>query len=217
MSDPPSRRIRVLVVDDHELVRAGLRALLSTDSDIEIVGEAATGAQALAQARAQSPDVVLLDARLPDMGGPEVCRRLRQAQPAPAVAMLTTYSDDDLVRECVRAGADGYLLKEIARLDLGRSIRALARGEAVIDSKVAPLVLAAARQAGTSAQAELPLTTRQREVLRLVAAGLSNREIAVRTHLSDLTVKGYIEAILQQLGARNRVHAAILATKRGWI
>jgi DNA-binding NarL/FixJ family response regulator len=204
-------------VDDHELVRAGLRALLSTDSDIEIIGEAATGAQALAQARVQSPDVVLLDSRLPDMGGPEGCRRLRQAQPAPAVAMLTTYSDDDLVRECVRAGADGYLLKEIARLDLGRSIRALARGEAVIDSKVAPLVLAAARQAGPAARAELPLTTRQREVLRLVAAGLSNREIAVRTHLSDLTVKGYIEAILQQLGARNRVHAAILATKRGWI
>jgi DNA-binding NarL/FixJ family response regulator len=217
MSQQPSRRIRVLVVDDHELVRAGLRTLLSTDPEIDIVAEAATGAQAIAQARVQWPDVVLLDARLPDMGGAEVCRRLRHGHPAPVVAMLTTYSDDDLVRECVRAGAEGYLLKDIARLDLGRSIRALARGEAVIDPKVAPLVLAAARQAAPAAEAQLPLTARQREVLRLVAAGLSNREIAVRTHLSDLTVKGYMETILQQLGARNRVHAAILATKHGWI
>jgi DNA-binding NarL/FixJ family response regulator len=210
-------RIRVLIVDDHELVRAGLRALLSADPDIEIVAEAATGTEALAQARARQPDVVLLDARLPDLGGAEVCRRLRQHHPAPAVAMLSTYSDDELVRQCVRAGAQGYLLKDIARLDLGRSIRALALGEAVIDPKVAPLVLAAAREAGPAAEPQQPLTLRQREILGLVAAGMSNREIAARMHLSELTVKGYIETILQQLSARNRVHAAILATKRGWI
>jgi DNA-binding NarL/FixJ family response regulator len=216
MSHTPPR-IRVLIVDDHELVRAGLRALLSADPDIEIVAEAATGTEALAQARARQPDVVLLDARLPDLGGAEVCRRLGQHHPAPAVAMLSTYSDDELVRECVRAGAQGYLLKDIARLDLGRSIRALALGEAVIDPKVAPLVLAAAREAGPAAEPQQPLTLRQREILGLVAAGMSNREIAARMHLSELTVKGYIETILQQLSARNRVHAAILATKRGWI
>jgi DNA-binding NarL/FixJ family response regulator len=133
------------------------------------------------------------------------------------VAMLSTYSDDELVRQCVRAGAQGYLLKDIARLDLGRSIRTLALGEGVIDPKVAPLVLAAAREAGPGAEPRPPLTLRQREILGLVAAGLSNREIAARMHLSELTVKGYIETILQQLSARNRVHAAILATKRGWI
>jgi DNA-binding NarL/FixJ family response regulator len=212
----PARRIRVLVVDDHELVRAGLRALLSADPEIDVVAEAATGGQALALARDQALDVVLLDARLPDLSGAEVCRRLRARMPDLQVAILTTYSDDELVRQCVLAGAQGYLLKDIARLDLGRSIRALARGEAVIDPKVAALVLAAARRAGP-AGVDQPLSARQREVLRLVAEGLSNREIARRAHLSELTVKGYVEQILQQLGARNRVHAAILATKRGWI
>jgi DNA-binding NarL/FixJ family response regulator len=217
MSGAVGWRIRVLIVDDHELVRAGLQALLRADAEIEIVGAAATGAQAIALAHKHRPDVVLLDARLPDLGGAEVCRRLRTVAPGLVVAMLTTYSDVELVRECVRAGAQGYLLKDIARLDLGRSVRALARGEAVIDSKVAPLVLAAARQVGPVAEANQPLSQRQRDILRLVAEGLSNREIAGRTQLSELTVKGYIEQILQEVGARNRVHAAILATKRGWI
>ena len=211
------RRIRVLIVDDHEMVRAGLRTLLAADAEIEVVAEAASGAQAIALARARRPEVVLLDARLPDIGGAEVCRRLRAEVPGVAVAMLTTYSDDELVRQCVSAGADGYLLKDIERLDLGRSIRALARGEAVIDPKVAPLVLAAARLVGQAGESAQPLTERQRDVLRLVAEGRSNREIAERLYLSEPTVKGYVEEILRQLGARNRVHAAILATKRGWI
>jgi two-component system response regulator DevR len=213
-----SRRIRVLIVDDHELVRVGLRTLLSTDPQIEVLGEAATGAQAISMAREQQPDVVLLDAHLPDFSGPDVCRRLRTAVPTAVVAMLTTFSDDELVRDSVRAGAQGYLLKDIAQLDLSRSIQALARGEAVIDSHVAPLVLAAARQNdGGTAGYEPPLSARQREVLQLVAQGLSNREIASRMHLSEPTIKGYVEEILLQLGARNRVHAAILATKHGWI
>jgi two-component system response regulator DevR len=217
MSDTSARQIRVLIVDDHELVRAGLRTLLRTDPQIEVLGEAAVGAQAITMAREQQPDVVLLDAHLPDIRGPEVCRRLRAAVPTAAVAMLTTFSDDELVRDSVRAGAQGYLLKDIAQLDLSLSIRALARGEAVIDPKVAPLVLAAARLAGGSTGDEPLLTARQREILQLVAQGHSNREIAVRTHLSELTIKSYVEGILLQLGARNRVHAAIVATKQGWI
>ena len=127
------------------------------------------------------------------------------------------FTDDELVRDCMRAGAQGYLLKDIAQLDLCRSIKALARGEAVIDRKVAPLVLAAARQGGGVAGDEPMLSARQREVLQLVAQGLSNREIAAHTNLSELTIKSYVEEILAQLGARNRVHAAILATKQGWI
>jgi two-component system response regulator DevR len=211
------RAVRVLLVDDHELVRAGLRAMLAGDSGVVVVGDAATGAAAIARAREVQPDVVLLDARLPDIPGDEVCRRLLLADPDLAVVMLTTFAEDDLVRRCVRAGARGYLLKDIAHLDLGRSLRAVMRGEAVIDSKVAPAVLAAARQSGQPADASKALNARQREVLRLVAEGLSNREIAARTHLSEYTVKGYVEEILERLGARNRVHAAIVATKQGLI
>lgn len=217
MKGAEMRRIRVLIVDDYELVRAGLRTLLAADPEIEVVAEAANGTQALALARERRPEVVLLDAHLPDIGGAEVCQQLHAEVPGVAVVMLTTFSDDELVRRCVRAGADGYLLKDIERLDLGRNIRALARGEAVIDPKVAPLVLAAARLAGPAGESDQPLTERQRDVLQFVAEGRSNREIAERMYLSELTVKGYIEEILRQLGARNRVHAAILATKRGWI
>jgi two-component system, NarL family, response regulator DevR len=136
VTQPFDRKIRMLMVDDHELVRAGLRALISQASDIEIVGEASTGSQALTSARRLEPDVILLDARLPDMPGPEVCRELCAVLPDVAVALLTTFSDDDLVRQCVRAGARGYLLKEIPGLDLAASIRSLAAGESVIDRKV---------------------------------------------------------------------------------
>jgi two-component system, NarL family, response regulator DevR len=210
-------KIRVLIVDDHELVRAGLRTLLQAEPDVEIVAEAATGSQALIHGRQLRPEVVLLDARLPDMAGPDVCRGLCEALPDVAVAILTTFTDDDLVRQCVRAGARGYLLKEIPRLDLAASIRALASGESVVDRKVLPQVLAVARQSAQSADPDQPLTERQRVILRLVADGLSNREIAEHVHLSELTVKSYIEDLLKQLGARNRVHAAILATRRGWL
>jgi DNA-binding NarL/FixJ family response regulator len=191
--------------------------MLGGDSGISVVGEAATGAAAIAQAYDLKPDVVLLDALLPDIPGDEVCRRMLARASELAVVMLTTFADDDLVRRCVRAGARGYLLKDIAHLDLGRSLRAVMRGEAVIDSKVAPAVLAAARQAADAPDRREALNARQREVLRLVAEGLSNREIAARTHLSEYTVKGYVEEILQRLGARNRVHAAIVATKEGLI
>jgi two-component system, NarL family, response regulator DevR len=212
---PP--KIRVLIVDDHELVRAGLRSVLEAESDLEIVGEAGTGSAALAQARRLQPQVVLLDARLPDMPGADVCRSLCEALPGVAVAILTTFTDDELVRQCVRAGARGYLLKEIPRLDLAASIRSLASGESVIDRKVLPQVLAVARQSPGAADLEHPLSERQRGILRLVADGRSNREIAATVHLSELTVKSYIEDLLKQLGARNRVHAAILATRRGWL
>jgi two-component system, NarL family, response regulator DevR len=210
-------KIRVMIVDDHELVRAGLRALLQSEPDVEIVADVATGSQALTQARLWKPEVVLLDARLPDMSGAEVCRSLCNALPEVAVAILTTFTDDDLVRQCIRAGARGYLLKEIPGFDLATSIRALAAGESVIDRKVLPLVLAVARQGADSGDSDQPLSERQRVILRLVADGLSNREIADNIHLSELTVKSYIEDLLKQLAARNRVHAAILATRRGWL
>jgi two-component system, NarL family, response regulator DevR len=151
------------------------------------------------------------------MAGADVCRGLVEALPEVAVAILTTFTDDDLVRQCVRAGARGYLLKEIPRLDLASSIRSLANGESVVDRKVLPQVLAAARRSTEPADSDQPLSERQRAILRLVADGLSNREIANNVHLSELTVKSYIEDLLKHLGARNRVHAAILATRQGWL
>src|SRR5207302_3289698 len=154
----PRDKIRVLIVDDHELVRVGLRTLLEAEPDIEIVAEVGTGGQALVRARQLRPDVVLLDARLPDMSGADVCRALCEMLPDLAVAILTTFSDDDLVRQCVRAGARGYLLKEIPRLDLAASVRSLASGQTVIDQKVLPLVLAVARQSTESAEENQPLS-----------------------------------------------------------
>jgi len=151
------------------------------------------------------------------MPGPDVCRGLCEALPDTAVAILTTFSDDELVRQCVRAGARGYLLKEIPRLDLAASIRALAGGESIVDRKVLPQVMAVARQSAQLEDPERPLSERQLVILRLVADGLSNREIAEHLQLSELTVKSYIEDLLKQLGARNRVHAAILATRHGWL
>jgi two-component system response regulator DevR len=210
-------RIRVVIVDDHEVVRAGLRALLASQTDIDVVGEAATGSLAIALAQRLEPDVVLLDARLPDMSGPDVCRSLGARRPDIAVAFLTTFTDDELVRQCVRAGARGYLLKEIPHMDLAQSIRSLAAGEAVIDRKVLPLVLSVARQTFVNSDARPSPSERQRTILQLIADGLSNREIAEQIHLSELTVKSYIEDMLKQLGARNRVHAAILATRLGWL
>lgn len=209
------RKIRVLIADDHAMVRAGLRSLLVAEPDIDIVGEAGTGGQTLVQAQRLRPDVVLLDARLPDMPGWDVCRDLCEAFSNLAVAILTTFTDDELVRQCVRAGARGYLLKEIQGIDLVSSIRSLAAGESVIDRKVLPQVLAVAR--ADPSELEQPLSARQRTILRLVADGLSNREIGEQISLSELTVKSYIEDLLKRLGARNRVHAAIIATRRGWL
>src|SRR5258708_21641556 len=165
--------IRVLLVDDHELVRTGLRTMLGGDPGVDVVGDADTGAAALAQARELVPDLVLLDARLPDMDGDEVCQRLLTEMPGVAVVILTTFAEDDLVRRCVRAGARGYLLKDIAHLDLGRNLRAVMRGEAVIDSKVAPAVLAAARLAAEAPSPTPSLNTPPREGLRLPPHGPS--------------------------------------------
>jgi two-component system, NarL family, response regulator DevR len=163
------------------------------------------------------PISILLAARLLDMDGHEVCRQICTQFPETIVAMLTTFPDPALVRQCVRAGAQGYLLKEILGPDLANDIRALARGEAVIDRNVMQHVVAAARQRALSRDPEDVLNTRQRDIMRLVAEGLSSREIGDRLALSELTIKSYLEAILKQLVARNRIQTAVVATVRGWL
>lgn len=209
--------IRTLIADDHELVRAGIRAVLAGDEAIAVVGEAATGQEALALVERLSPQVVLLDARLPDLPGPEVCQAICSRWPGTAVVMLTAFADADLVLACIQAGARGYLIKDVQSMDLRRNIRAAARGEVVLDPKVAHVLVQRVRQPEEPRPAPPPLNRQQLAIIRLVAQGYTNREIAQRLFLSEKTVKGYLAEALRRLGVRNRVEAAMLASRRGWI
>jgi DNA-binding NarL/FixJ family response regulator len=210
-------RIRVLIVDDHEMVREGLMAMLQTERDIEVVGQTGLGAVVVDLVESARPDVVLLDARLPDVSGVEVCRRLSASHPEVAVVILTTYTDPDLVQECIQAGARGYVVKDVERFSLRESIRAVYRGEAVLAPQVAGHVIERARSRPAAGPSRSALSSSQVAILRLISRGHSNREIAAEVHLSENTVKTHVQEIFRKLGVRNRVEAAILAGKSGWI
>ena len=211
--------IRLLIVDDHEMVREGLKAMLVAEPDFAIVGDAANAEQTLEMIERQHPDVVLLDIRLPGMSGIDLCRTIANQHPQTAVLMLTTFTDENLVAQCIQAGARGFIVKDIERFDLKRSIRAVARGEAFIDPKAAVAVLAQLRRAMqvNPEPSPEPLSTQQIVILRLVAQGLSSREIATQLYLSENTVKGYVQEILHRLGVKNRTEAVMVAVKQGWL
>ncbi|MFZ5828224.1 MAG: response regulator [Bacillota bacterium] len=210
--------IRIVIVDDHELLREGIKAMLSQESDLEVVGEAADGRTALAKCRSLAPDVVVLDLKLPDMDGVEVCRQIQQERPETAVLMLTTFTDADLVVAAVRAGAKGYVVKDVLGMDLKRSIRGVARGEVSMDPKVVGHLIHHMRQpAEQKEEDKTPLNRQQLAIIRLVAQGYTNREIAEQMYLSEKTVKGYLAEALRRMGVKNRVEAAMLASKKGWI
>jgi DNA-binding NarL/FixJ family response regulator len=205
--------VRVVVVDDHEIVRAGLAALLGREPDIEVVALVGDGAQALRAVATLRPDVAVVDYRLPGMTGVEVCERLHAEHPAVAVIMLTTFLDDDVVRGALQAGARAYVYKDVDARELKTAIRAVARGEAVLDPKVAGRVAVwAQRRHDTRTTA---LSVRETEVLRLVARGAHNKDISAELHLSDNTVRTYLRRILTKLDCQSRVEAAALATQRG--
>ena len=211
--------IRLLIIDDHEMVREGLKAMLTAEADFEIVGDAANAEQALEMIERLRPDVILLDVRLPGDSGIDVCRTVTERYPETAVIILTTFTDETLVAQCIQAGARGFIVKDIERFDLKRSIRAVARGEAAIDPKAAVAVLAQLRRAPQVKQEpslEL-LSPQQIVILRLVAQGLSSREIAAQLYLSENTVKGYVQEILHRLGVKNRTEAVMVAVKQGWL
>lgn len=211
--------IRLLIIDDHEMVREGLKAMLTAEADFEIVGEAANAEQAYELIARSHPDVILLDIRLPGVSGIEVCRIVTERYPQTAVIILTTFSDETLVAQCIQAGARGFIVKDIERFDLKRSIRAVARGEAAIDPKAAVAVLAQLRRAPqvSDEPSPEPLSPQQLVILRLIAQGLSSREIATQLYLSENTVKGYVQEMLHRLGVKNRTEAVMVAVKQGWL
>lgn len=206
------RPVRVLLVDDHALVRQGLRAVLGTTRDCVVVGEAATGEEAVDRAATDTPDVVVMDLSMPGAGGVVATGRLRAAHPAVRVLVLTTFSDDRRVRDALAAGATGYLLKDAAPADVVAAVRAAARDETPIDPRVARALLpgAAPRQAGP----ELP--PRERDVLDRIARGLSNRQIATELGIAERTVKVHVGSLFRRIGVADRTSAALWARDHGW-
>ncbi len=209
--------IRVLIVDDHEMVREGLMSMLRSEPDFEVVGQTGHGEEVAALVESTRPDVVLLDTRLPDISGVEVCRRLTRKHPEVAVVILTTYTDEELVEECLQAGARGYVVKDVERFSLKESIRAVHRGQAVLAPQVAGHLIDRMRKGSLEEKRPAGLSASQVAILRLISRGHSNREIAADVHLSENTVKTHVQEIFRKLGVRNRVEAAILAGKSGWI
>ncbi|GLY48680.1 response regulator transcription factor [Lentzea sp. NBRC 102530] len=204
---------RVLVVDDQRLIREGIASLLGLQPGIEVVGTAADGHEAVEQAVLLTPDVVLMDVRMPGMDGVEAVAVLRRRAPSCRVVMLTTFDDEDYVVRSLRAGATGYLLKDLPSQELAAAVRLAAAGVAQFDPAAAARLAAALERTGDRE----PLTVREAEVLRLVASGATNREIADRLHLSEGTVKNHISRILGRLGLRDRTQAALYAQSNGLV
>jgi DNA-binding NarL/FixJ family response regulator len=202
--------VRVLVVDDQRLVREGIASLLGIQPGIEVVGMAADGRDAVAQALALGPDVVLMDVRMPEMDGVDAVAVLRRRAPGCRVVMLTTFDDEEYVVQALRAGAAGYLLKDLPAAELAEAVRLAHAGVTQLDDAAARHVAAA-----LSTRSADVLTSREVDVLRMVAAGATNREIAARLFLSEGTVKNHISRILGRLGLRHRTQAAIYARDNG--
>jgi DNA-binding NarL/FixJ family response regulator len=215
----PEAGIDVLVVDDQALFREGVVTLLSAQEGVRVVGEAADGREALAKVAELAPAVVLMDLRMPGLGGVEATRQISAQHPGVKVIVLTTFDDDDDVFEALRAGAVGYLLKDVSSDELARAIRVAARGESFLQPSIASKVLAELKRhpGRPAAGAELvePLTEREEQVLRELARGASNREIAERVYLAEGTVKNYVSSILGKLGVTDRTAAALKARDMG--
>lgn len=207
MTEPP---IRLLLCDDHEMVRAGLRSFLDLQDDMQVVGEAGTAEEAIALVPRLAPDVVLMDLVLPGLSGVDAVRRLKVDHPALKVLVLTSFSGEDAVLPAVRAGAAGYLLKDVKPAELAEALRTVHRGGAPLDPQVAVTVMRSVTEPAVD-----PLTPREREVLGLIARGLSNRPIARELALSEKTVKAHVSAVLSKLGVADRTQAALWAVRHG--
>lgn len=206
-------RIRVFLLDDHEVVRQGLKALLESTGDIEVVGESGLAAEAAARIPALRPDVAVLDARLPDGSGIEVCRTVRAVDPSVRALILTSYDDDEALFAAIMAGASGYVLKDVKGVDLLGAIRQVADGNSLIDPSLTARVLERVRNGPSTAPELADLTEQELKLLALIAEGLTNRQIGERMFLAEKTVKNYVSSILAKLGLERRTQAAVLATR----
>lgn len=208
-------QIRILIADDHPIVRKGIRSLLSTEDDIEVVGEVCDGAEAVAQARELEPDVILMDLVMPGMDGIEATRQITASRPGTRVLVLTSFAADDKVFPAIKAGALGYLLKDSGPDDLVKAIHRVHRGEPSLDPTVARTVLTEMVSGPKKPLSADPLTDRELDVLRLIARGCNNKEIAEQLIIADITVRTHVSSILGKLHLASRTQAALYALKEG--
>ena len=205
---------RVFLLDDHEIVRRGLRDLLDTESDLMVCGEAGTAEEALSRIPPTRPDVAVLDVRLPDGNGVEVCREIRSAHPEIQCLMLTSFADDEALFDAIMAGAAGYVLKQVRATELIDGIRQVAAGRSLLDPILTSRVLDRLRAAPAEDERLQSLTPQERKILDLLAAGLTNRQIGAELHLAEKTVKNYVSNVLAALGMHRRTEAAVYAARR---
>ena len=205
--------IRVFLLDDHEIVRDGVRALLEGVAGMEVVGEAATAAEALARVPPTRPDVAILDVRLPDGSGVEVCRELRSAHPEVRCLMLTSFADDEALFEAIVAGASGYLLKQVRGTDIVDAVQRVAAGESLLDPMLTERVLDRMRHPPQEDERLTRLTSQERKILALIADGLTNRQIGEQMFLAEKTVKNYVSNLLAKLGMQRRTQAAVFGAE----
>jgi DNA-binding NarL/FixJ family response regulator len=206
-------QIRVFLLDDHEIVRMGVRDLLEAEPDITVVGEAGTASSALARIPALRPDVAVLDVRLPDGDGVSVCREIRSAEPQVACLMLTSFGDDEALFDAIMAGAAGYVLKQIRGTDLVGAVRTVASGQSLLDPQAASKVMRRMREAAAHADPLAGLTPQERRILELIGEGLTNRQIGEQMFLAEKTVKNYVSALFAKLGMERRTQAAAYAAR----
>jgi len=205
--------VRVFLLDDHEIVRRGVKELLEADGDLEVVGEAGTAGEAMARIPPTRPDVAVLDVRLPDGDGVQVCREIRSAHPEIQCLMLTSFSDDEALFDAIMAGAAGYVLKQIRGTDLVGAVRTIASGQSLLDPEAASRVMQRMRDQAQRSDPLAGLTEQERRILELIGEGLTNRQIGERLFLAEKTVKNYVSALFAKLGMERRAQAAAYAAR----
>ena len=206
-------KLRVLLVDDHEVVRQGVKALLEAQDTVKVVGEAGTASDAVRRVGYDSPDVVVMDVRLPDGSGVDACREIRSRFPDVKVLMLTSYADEEALVSAIMAGAAGYVLKQIRGTELLTAVKRVAAGESLLDPSITGKVLERLRTPSEEDERLSRLTPQERRILALIADGMTNRQIATEMHLAEKTIKNYVSNLLAKLGMQRRTEAAVFATK----